>query len=324
MLIGTSPAITTLRALIAKAALSPLPVLVEGPTGAGKELVAESLHALSRRRGAFVAVNACAISEGLFESEIFGHTRGAFTGALGDRDGYLTEAHDGTFFLDEIASLPIGLQAKLLRVVETKRFRPLGARSDRSSNFRLIAATNRRLSALVEEGSFREDLAHRLSGLTLRVPPLRERIEDVAPLALHFGQQFGTRGGRAVTLSDSALSALEDYSWPGNVRELRATIEVAITMSDRRELTADDVRIHLEERRAASISSLAQEQERRELCTLLRECHGDPLAMAKALGVDRGTVYRRLKQLGIATPRQRRDRSGTDPVSHLARETSLS
>lgn len=324
MLIGTSPAIISLRAQIAKAAVSPLPVLVEGPTGAGKELVAQSLHVLSRRRGPLVAINACAIAEGLFESELFGHVRGAFTGALNDRDGYLSEAHNGTLFLDEMASLPLGLQAKLLRVVETRTFRPVGARSDRTSDFRLVAATNRPLGRLIEEGTFREDLAHRLSGLTLRVPPLRDRMEDVVPLALHFGQQFALRGGRIASFSDDAFSELLDYSWPGNVRELRAAIEVAIAMSDRRILSASDIRAQLRDRRMTAHSTTVEDQERRDLVELLHRCDGDTRAMARALGVDRGTVYRRLKHLGIATPRQRRGGTGDWRNSGTTSEVALS
>ena len=169
-LIGDSTAMHHLRAQITRVASSQIPVLIEGPTGSGKELVAQALHRESERKGPLVAVNVCAIADTMFEDAMFGHVRGAFSGAIGDHTGYLLEAHRGTVFLDEIGSLAIGAQIKLLRALETHEFRPVGARGDRTSDFRLIAATNVPLAKAVSEGAFRADLAFRLSGVVIRVP----------------------------------------------------------------------------------------------------------------------------------------------------------
>lgn len=281
-------------------------MLIEGPTGAGKELVAEALHRGSRRSGQIVAVNVSALADGLFEDSLFGHVKGAFTGAVSDHAGYLTEAHDGTCFLDEIGTLSHALQAKLLRVVETRRFRPLGARADHTSNFRLVTATNQNVTELVAAGLFREDLAHRLAVLTLRVPPLTERMEDIPLLAMHFTAQFVERGGRSVELAESAVQELMRYAWPGNVRELRAVVEVAITMCDHARVDATDMARLLRERRAQAAGGVQSTEERSRLQELLTRHEGDTAVVARELGVDRGTVYRWLRQLGIPTPRQNR------------------
>ena len=189
LLIGDSLPMRQLRALIARVATSTLSVLIEGETGSGKELVARALHEMSGRSGALVALNVCAVPDSMFEATMFGHVKGAFTGALRDSAGYLTEAHRGTLFLDEVSGLSLTNQVKLLRAIETKEFRPVGARSDQRSDFRLIAASNEDMVHLVEGGQFRRDLAHRLGGIKLTVPPLRDRLEDVPILAAHFAAQ---------------------------------------------------------------------------------------------------------------------------------------
>ncbi|MCC6317243.1 MAG: sigma-54-dependent Fis family transcriptional regulator [Gemmatimonadaceae bacterium] len=314
-LVGRSPAIEKLRWQIAKAAASPLPILIEGQTGVGKELVAEAIHRESRRPGSLVALNVSAIADTLFEDTFFGHVKGAFTGALRDHDGVLAEAHNGTLFLDEISTLAPTTQAKLLRVVETRRFRPLGARHDRTSNFRLVAATNQPIAGLVTAGLFRDDLAHRLTGLTLRVPPLKERLDDVSMLATHFAEQFASQGGRFARLADSAVAALEEYEWPGNVRELRAVIEVAITMSESALVTRQDISALLADRRRATAVDEESEGQRRRLMELLVRHEWDTSAVALELGVDRGTVYRWLRSLGIPTLRRRARGSGTTSVA---------
>lgn len=322
-LIGNSPIMIRLRAQIERVAEGPLSVLIEGPTGAGKELVAIALHQMSRRAGALVAVNVCAIPETMFDDAMFGHARGAFTGAITDSPGHAVEANGGTLFLDEISSLPLSLQSKLLRMAETKQFRPVGARQDRRSDFRLVAATNQSLSALVDEGRFRSDLQHRLSALILRVPPLRDRLEDVPELAGFLSKQFARSGGRLARLSDDALLALADYDWPGNVRELRAVIEGTTTMSDSSIVTAHDVQAHLRERRLMRVGSASRDAERDEMLRLLERHLGDTSELARALGIDRATVYRRLRSLGIPTPRQRRGRESDDLLSRAMETQAL-
>jgi len=302
-ILGTSPEIARLRALIAKVAPTRLPVIIEGPTGAGKELVAQAMHQASGRGGALVAFNVCAIPESMFEDALFGHVRGAFTGATSDAAGYLTEAHGGTAFLDEIGGLPLALQAKLLRAVETQQFRPVGAKGDRRSDFRMVAATNEGLDALVAAGRFRDDLRHRLSAIVLRVPPLRERPDDVPLLAAHFAARLTKDLGRSVSLSDCALRALQRHDWPGNVRELRRFIESAMVLADDERVTAMDVEAMIRPARPAD--AFADEHGRRqELLELLERFGGSTTRVANHLGIDRTTVYRRMQQLAIPTPKR--------------------
>src|SRR5688572_4167741 len=230
LLLGDSRAIQRLRSLIARLATSNAPVLIQGPTGSGKELVAEALHLCSGRPGPFVPFNVCAISDGTFESQLFGHVRGAFTGAVQDTRGYLAEADRGTVFFDEICSLTLNAQAKLLRAIETRSFRPVGGRHDRTSDFRLVAGSNEDLAALVGEGRFRLDLYHRLRALLVRVPPLVDHLEDVPLLARHFARCAADGG--TTQLTDAAIACLMEHRWPGNVRELRNVVEFAIALAD--------------------------------------------------------------------------------------------
>ncbi|HJR63809.1 MAG TPA: sigma 54-interacting transcriptional regulator, partial [Gemmatimonadaceae bacterium] len=220
------------RELVRQIAPTELSVLIEGPTGAGKELVAQAMHAASRRSGRLVAFNVCAIAETMFEDALFGHVRGAFTGATSDAAGYLVEADKGTVFLDEISGLAMGMQAKLLRVLETREFRPVGARLDRRSDFRVVAATNEPLATLLAERRIRADLAYRLGGVVIQVPSLRERPEDVPVLACRFMERARASCGIAVRLSGEALHALQQYDWPGNVRELKNVVERAAVLAE--------------------------------------------------------------------------------------------
>jgi two-component system response regulator HydG len=220
-IVGTSPAIRAVLDVLLLAAPTDATVLVEGETGTGKELVAQALHRLSRRPGGpFVAVNCAALPEGLLESELFGHTRGAFTGATETRQGRFRQANGGTLFLDEIGEMPLGVQAKLLRVLQERKVQPLGSDKAHPVDVRIIAASNRNLEALVAEGKFRADLFYRLEIVPLRLPPLRERAEDVAQLAAHFLRLRGA----IRSFTPAAIDALSHYSWPGNVRELENLI----------------------------------------------------------------------------------------------------
>ncbi len=231
-LVGRSPAMQRLYALVDKVAPTRSTVLVTGESGTGKELVARAVHLRSpRASAAFVPVNCAAIPEGLIESELFGHEKGAFTGAHMSQEGLFVSARGGTLFLDEIAELPLGMQVKLLRVLQERKVKPVGGNREVEVDVRLIAATNRDLRAEVEAGRFREDLFYRLNVIHLEVPPLRQRREDILLLAEHFLARFERDSGRRVRLSPAAADALEAYDFPGNVRELENCIERAATLA---------------------------------------------------------------------------------------------
>ena len=228
-LVGTSAEMTHLRGQIIRAAGSQLAVLVQGETGCGKDLVAKGIHEFSdRANGPLVVVNCAAIPDTLLESELFGHTKGAFSGADKAKEGLLAQADGGTLLLDEIGDMPMALQSKLLRVLESRQFRPLGAQQEQHSDFRLVAATHQPLQQGIEEGRFRRDLFYRLSQFPLRVTPLRERPQDLEPLCRHFIAHYQAREGAGpMGISSHALNALAGYAFPGNVRELRNIVELA-------------------------------------------------------------------------------------------------
>ena len=232
-IVGASPAMQQVYGLIAKCAPTSSTVLISGESGTGKELIARAIHFNSLRRDRqFVAVDCNALSETLLESELFGHVKGSFTGATADKKGMFESAGGGTLFLDEISNLSLSTQAKLLRVVQEREFRAVGDTRTQSTNFRLVAATNRDLQEMVSAGRFREDLYYRLNIFPLRLPPLRERREDIPPLAFHFLRQFSKETGKEVSeLSEGALSALSNHAWPGNVRELENTIHRAVILT---------------------------------------------------------------------------------------------
>ncbi|MDP9033411.1 MAG: sigma-54 dependent transcriptional regulator [Myxococcota bacterium] len=234
-LIGPGAAMSRLRAAIDRVAASSAPALVTGETGVGKELVARAIHARGeRRQRPFIAVNASAVQPDLFESEVFGHLRGAFTGAAQSRKGLLTEAHGGTFFLDEIGDMPMSMQSKLLRVLQFGEIRPVGSDKTHSVDVRVVAATHRDMPALLRDGRFREDLYFRLNVLPVFVPPLRERREDIPALAAHFLEEARQRAPhcRVKSISSDALRVLTDAPWPGNIRELASAIERAVVFAD--------------------------------------------------------------------------------------------
>ena len=233
-LIAVDPAMQAVLTIARRAARSTVPVLIEGPSGAGKELVARELHARSpRARGPFRAINAAAVPESLLESELFGHEAGAFTGARRRQLGLFRGAEGGTVFLDEVESMPLSFQSKLLRMLQERRVRPVGGSDELPVDFRLVAATNRSLEELVREGTFREDLYYRLTVVRLRLPALRDRPADIRPLAEHFLASAIAEGmacGPAPTLSEAALERLEAHPWPGNVRELENAIQRAVVV----------------------------------------------------------------------------------------------
>jgi two-component system nitrogen regulation response regulator NtrX len=301
VLIGDSPPMERLRMLVAAVAPTRIPVLIEGATGTGKELVAALLHKESRRDGSFVAFNVCAIGESMFEDALFGHAKGAFTGAAGETLGFLREANGGTAFFDEISGLPLLLQAKLLRAIETGVVRPIGSSRDAHSDFRVIAATNERIDTLVANGRFRDDLAQRLSGMVLAVPSLAERVDDIPMLVAHFVRRV--RPTRETTVTRTAMQLLQERLWPGNIRELKQTVESALAFSQE-VLDVDALGIVLMQRSRALVDQSASVEliERQRLVKLLMGSSWDTERAAQTLGVHRTTVYRRMRRLRIVVP----------------------
>jgi DNA-binding NtrC family response regulator len=295
-ILGQSAAIVRVLETVQRVAPTNATVLLEGETGTGKELVAQAIHSRSRRQGPFVPINCGSISPELLESELFGHTKGAFTSAHAAREGLFSFASGGTIFLDEISELPFPMQTKLLRVLEDRRIRAVGSDREVAIDARVIAATNRNLRSHVREGRFREDLFFRLDVLTITVPPLRERIEDIAELARHFCQTLARDLGVApLPMGHDDLRAMQGYSWPGNVRELRNVIERSLLMGS---LPAES----LQEDATAATQDLGlpldwtlAEVEKHHFLRVLDAANGNKSAAARRLGVSRKTLERKLK-----------------------------
>jgi two-component system response regulator HydG len=315
--IGESAPARRMLDRIARLAGADAPVLVRGESGAGKELVARAIHAQSRRaEGPLVAVNVAALPPSLVEAELFGHAKGAFTGANERRVGLFLRAQGGTLLLDEIGELPIDLQPKLLRALEEHVVRPVGDDEDVPFDARIIAATNRDLDAAVEAGTFREDLFFRLSVLDVEVPPLRARGRDILLLAQHFLQRFASAAGKDVrAIAPDLAQRLLDYPWPGNVRELRNAIERAVTLCDGSTLRLTDVpqRIHSYTRSDVLVVSHNPSElvtlevvEQRYILRVLEACGDNKTLAAKVLGLGRKTLYRKLERYAAMARGERR------------------
>jgi DNA-binding NtrC family response regulator len=302
-MIAESRAMQPVLSLMERIGPSEVNVLITGEHGTGKEVVARWLHAASSRaRRALVTVNAGGISEGVFESELFGHVKGAFTDAKADRVGFFELADGGTLFLDEIGNLPLKLQAKLLRVLQTGEFQRVGSSRTQHTNARVLAATNVDIRQEVAAGRFREDLLYRLNTVELHLPPLRERREDVPPLAAHFLRRTAKRYCKEIEgFEPAAVQALLDYAWPGNVRELEHTIERAVLLANGAAIRAAD--LNLREREAAAgerVEDLTlEEMERLLIRKALDRFEGNVSKAAEALGLSRSAMYRRLQQYGL-------------------------
>jgi two-component system NtrC family response regulator len=300
-IVGNAAGIREVCDVIQRVAPTTTTVLIEGETGTGKELVASAIHRLSDRSGPFVPVNCGSISPDLLESELFGHVRGAFTSAHTSREGLFSFAHGGTLFLDEISEMPLGMQAKLLRSLETKSIRPVGADREIPVNVRVIAATNRQLSTEVEAGRFREDLFFRLNVLAITVPPLRERVEDIAELATQFSHEIsGELGVGPMPLTHEDMMKLRSYVWPGNVRELRNVIERSLLLG---KLPGDF--FGAENGAAGTANAMNNggtpldwsmaEVEKHHMTRVLESTNGNKTRAAKKLGVSRKTLERKIK-----------------------------
>ncbi len=300
-IVGRSRALAEIVDLVRRVADSTTTVLITGPSGTGKELVARALHTEGRRRARrFVAMNCAAIPDTLLESELFGYRRGAFTDARTDRAGLFQEADGGTLFLDEIGDLPMTLQAKILRVLQEREVRPLGASKAEPVDVRIVAATHQDLRKAVREGRFREDLFYRLAVIEVGVPPLRDRPEDLRPLAEHFLQKFNARSGRALKgFSGAALKRMESYAWPGNVRELENAVERAVALARDEWITQDDLPATLQESAAPDLLTAAAEREMTlddltmaYVRRVLERNGGNKKRTARILGIDRRTIQR--------------------------------
>ena len=295
-ILGRSKAMQGVFEQIRAVADTDAPVLLLGDSGSGKELVSRAIHWHSgRREGAFVAVNCAAIPETLLESELFGHERGAFTGADRKRRGLFVEAQGGTLLLDEIAEMPQSLQVKLLRALQDRVVRPVGGNEEIKVDLRLISATNRDLPAFVRQGKFREDLYYRLAVIPIRIPSLRERPEDIPLLAEHFLKRAAASMGKEIEgFDEEALKWLHDHSWPGNVRELENVVERAATLAKGRVITRDDLRIEFTPGSTGELGvrpSLA-EVESQYIRRILEEVRGDKRAAARILGISVRTLQR--------------------------------
>ena len=326
-LVVVEPAMREIYELVADVAPSELSVVITGETGVGKDVVAQRIHALSPRASApLVRVNCAALPVNLFEAELFGHEKGAFTGATESKSGFIEEAEGGTLFLDEVGEVPIEAQAKLLQAIEDRTFFRIGGRRACKVNVRFIAATNRDLLRNIEQGSFRADLYHRLNGITLHLPPLRERPGEVLAFAGHFAAQAWQSAGYAASLeiSPPAREALKAHTWPGNIRELRNAMQRAVLLSrgnpiEVRHLAlsasqgaspsasqkSDDTPVAPDQAEAAGAGDLRssmREYERKQIEDALAQCGGNQTRAAKLLGIARRTLVSRLDALGLARP----------------------
>jgi len=306
-MIGDSVPMRALRQQIAYAAPTNGRVLIYGESGTGKELVARALHFSSLRASRpFIEVNCAAIPDDLIESELFGHVKGAFTGATRARRGKFERADGATLFLDEVGDMSLKTQSKVLRALEEQRFEPVGSETSITVDARVIAATNKRLEAEVERGAFRADLFYRLNVIPFEIPPLRERLEDVPSLVEHFNHEFSMANRKPPKdFNPSAIERMRNYTWPGNVRELRNTVERVIIMRSTNEIVADDLPILGAESIPASSYNFdsyreaSEAYEREYILRKLAETDGNISRTAEMMGIDRSHLYRRMKALGI-------------------------
>jgi len=284
-------------------------VLISGETGTGKDMIAHAIHNLSQRKDQLlVKVNCAALPANLIESELFGYEKGAFTGATSRKIGRFELANGGTIFLDEIGDLQVELQVKLLRVLEHGEFERLGGSRTSKVDVRIIAATNRDLEQAIKSGNFREDLYYRLNIFPIKIPPLRERKEDIPLLVTHFVSNYGAKVGKQVeSVSDEALKSLMDYEWPGNIRELESVIERAVILSDERVLVIEDLqqKKHHDEDKVATRRESLEEVERIHILNTLKECNWiveGKRGAAERLGLPPSTLRDRIRKLGITKP----------------------
>jgi len=303
-MLGASPQMHGVFAYIRKVANTTAPVLLLGESGTGKEMVAMAIHRRSSHKGGpFIAINCNAIPENLLESELFGHEKGAFTGAHAQRKGMIESAGEGTLFLDEIGELPAAVQVKLLRFLQEQRFQRVGGRQEIQINTRIIAATNADLKQAVAEAKFREDLYFRLAVVVINLPPLRERVDDVVLLAREFLHKYAAQNGKKnLTFTPEALRAINRHPWPGNVRELQNRVKRAVIMADGKRITEVDLELSssLNPSGAATLKEARESVERELIQQTLKRHLGKVTSAAAELGISRPTLYELMDKLGIA------------------------
>ncbi len=307
-IIGRSPKMLSLLETTSKAASSEATVMITGESGTGKEMIAGAIHFNSPRKDhPFIKLNCAAISEGLLESELFGHEKGAFTGAIRRREGRFRQAHHGSLFLDEISEMSLAMQAKLLRVIQEREFSRVGGEEVIHVDVRLIAATNKNLLTEVKNGNFREDLYYRLNVITLSVPPLRERREDIPLLAEHFLTMFSQKNNKDIKgFTPQAMDRIIRYAWPGNVREIMNTIESAVVLSNSPYLSEQDLPIissgmeFIDHDRELTADLPLDEVEKNTILNILQVCGGNKSEAARRLGITRATLHKKLKRYGVS------------------------
>ena len=302
-----SPQMQGVVRTIERIAPSDVTILITGESGTGKEVIADLIHALSpRSKNRIVKVNCAALPRDLIESELFGSVKGAFTGAHADRDGLFRQAEGGTLFLDEISEMPIDTQSKLLRVLQDQKVRPVGGKSDYQTNCRIIAATNRKPEDAIKDGKLREDLFYRISAISVHLPPLRDRRDDIMPLANAFLKRFSAQANRTLrSFTLQAADRLTSFEWPGNIRQLQNEIQRAVLLCEGPDVDASDLSVS-ETRMVPSEGSdtsftLLEGVERNAIIQMLRETGGNKLETAKKLGIGRQTLYNKIKAYGIET-----------------------
>lgn len=317
-MLGTSPIFIACIEEMAGAATSDVAILLNGESGVGKELAAKFIHNKSKRRAQpFVSIDCASISEGIFESELFGHERGAFTGCVGRRNGLIESAENGTLFMDEIGEVPLALQGRLLRALETGNYRRLGGREDLHVDVRIICATHNNLRKMVEQGTFRADLYYRIAGISITIPPLRERRSDITPLVKSMLEKMNATNGSAAQITDEALDLLQNYDYPGNIRELRNILQKSIIVSTNGLITAELLQLNnlssiyvnpLADRRRQSRATKAinpstnrslTDVEASHIESLLHQHNGHRARVADELRISERTLYRKLKQYNL-------------------------
>ena len=289
---------------IQRVAASDVPILVTGESGTGKEVMADLIHAMSKRAGGrIIKINCAALPRELIESELFGSVKGAYTGAHTDREGLFRQAENGTLFLDEISEMPIDTQSKLLRVLQDQEVRPIGGKVSYKTNCRIVAATNRPPAEAIKEQKMREDLFYRISAITVHLPPLRERRDDIMPLANAFLKRFAAQANRSISgFSPSASERLSGFEWPGNIRQLQNEVQRAVLLCEGNAVDATDLSITAVKTNPDGMDTnftLLEGVERNAIVQMLKETGGNKLEAAKRLGIGRQTLYNKIKAYGI-------------------------
>ncbi len=298
-------AMKTVVRTVRRVAPSDVSILITGESGTGKEVIADLIHTASgRSAGPLIKINCAALPRELIESELFGSVKGAFTGANSDREGLFRQAEGGTLLLDELSEMPIDTQSKLLRVLQEKEVRPVGGRTSYKTDCRIIAATNRKVEEAIRDGKLREDLYYRISAVSVHLPPLRERREDILPLAMSFLKRFSSQANRDISgFSDEASERLRAFDWPGNVRQLQNEVQRAVLLSEGKVIEGVDLSITSASNEGSGDTSftLLEGVERNTIVQMLKETGGNKLETAKRLGIGRQTLYNKIKAYGIET-----------------------